>query len=240
MIRADLHVHTVLSPCGDIEMTPSFIIARAKERGISVVGIADHNSTLQCAEIKRIGEREGVFVLTGAEITTKEEVHVLAFVDGDENLSKLQGFLEENLPKIENNVDFFGYQLIVNEEEEVLGEVEYLLISAIDKSINEIEEFVHSLGGIFIPAHIDKKQNSIMSQLGFVPFDLNYDALELSGKTTAEDFLANNPYLNKTRFIHSSDAHCPDDFGFIYSKLDVEGEISFQAIKESLKYKRDE
>ena len=155
MIRADLHVHTVLSPCGDIEMTPSFIIARAKERGISVVGIADHNSTLQCAEIKRIGEREGVFVLTGAEITTKEEVHVLAFVDGDENLSKLQGFLEENLPKIENNVDFFGYQLIVNEEEEVLGEVEYLLISAIDKSINEIEEFVHSLGGIFIPAHID-------------------------------------------------------------------------------------
>ena len=240
MIRADLHVHTVLSPCGDIEMTPSFIIARAKERGISVVGIADHNSTLQCAEIKRIGEREGVFVLTGAEITTKEEVHVLAFVDGDENLSKLQGFLEENLPKIENNVDFFGYQLIVNEEEEVLGEVEYLLISAIDKSINEIEEFVHSLGGIFIPAHIDKKQNSIMSQLGFVPFDLNYDALELSGKITVEDFLANNPYLNKTRFIHSSDAHDPDDFGFIYSKLDVEGEISFQAIKESLKYKRDE
>lgn len=240
MIRADLHVHTVLSPCGDIEMTPSFIIARAKERGISVVGIADHNSTLQCAEIKRIGEREGVFVLTGAEITTKEEVHVLAFVEGDENLSKLQGFLEENLPKIENNVDFFGYQLIVNEEEEVLGEVEYLLISAIDKSINEIEEFVHSLGGIFIPAHIDKRQNSIMSQLGFVPFDLNYDALELSGKTTAEDFLANNPYLNKTRFIHSSDAHYPDDFGFIYSKLDVEGEISFQAIKESLKYKRDE
>ncbi|NCB98501.1 MAG: PHP domain-containing protein, partial [Bacteroidia bacterium] len=76
MIRADLHIHTILSPCGDIEMTPSFIVKKAKEKGLDLIAITDHNSTRQCEEVVRIGKREGVEVLCGAEITTKEEVHV--------------------------------------------------------------------------------------------------------------------------------------------------------------------
>ncbi len=233
MIKADLHVHTVLSPCGDIEMTPAFIIAKAKESGLGIIGITDHNSTLQCAEIKRIGDKEGVFVLCGAEITTKEEVHVLAFVDGKENLERLQGYLTEHLPRIPNNVGFFGYQLVVNEKEEILKEEEYLLISAIDQSIEQIEEFVHSLGGIFIPAHIDKRQNSVLSQLGFIPPGLKIDAIELTKHADIDTFTSKNNYLKKYCIIKSSDAHFPGDFGEVCTELNIEVP-SFSAIKELL------
>ncbi|MFA6335099.1 MAG: PHP domain-containing protein [Bacteroidales bacterium] len=236
MIKADLHIHTVLSPCGDTEMTPAFIIKRAKECGLGIVGITDHNSTLQCLETKRIGEREGVFVLCGAEITTKEEVHVLAFVEDEEKLKKLQSYLCEHLPKIPNNVDFFGYQLVVNENEEVLEEERYLLINAINQTIEQVEQFVHSLGGIFIPAHIDKRQNSLLSQLGFFPPGLQVDAIEISGKTDLKEFISQNNYLKRFNFIKSSDAHIREDFGGTYSEFNIETP-SFSAIKEALNSK---
>ena len=233
MIKADLHIHTVLSPCGDIEMTPAFIIKRAKESGLGIIGITDHNSTKNCLETKRIGEREDVFVMCGAEITTKEEVHVLAFVEDEAKLSILQSYLSEHLPKIPNNVDFFGYHLIVNEQEEVLGEEQFLLINAINQTIEQIEKFVHSLGGIFIPAHIDKRQNSLISQLGFLPPGLDVDALELSKNTNFNDFISNNSYLKKQNFIRSSDAHYQEEFGNVCFELNIDTP-SFITIKNAL------
>ena len=233
MLKADLHIHTVLSPCGDIEMTPAQIVARAKASGIGAIGVTDHNSTRQCAEVRRIGEREGVFVLCGAEITTREEVHVLAFAEGEEKLDALQKFLDENLPPIPNNPDYFGYQLVVNEREEVLYEEKTLLITAIDRSVEEIEAFVHLLGGIFIPAHIDKPRDSLLSQLGFIPPSLRVDALELSHRCDPERFLAERPYLAGARFVRSSDAHYPEEIGRVAVMLEV-GEPSFEAIKKAL------
>ncbi len=212
--KADLHNHTVLSPCGDLEMTPKFIIETALRSGYDIIGITDHNTTLQGREIRRVVGDGEPYILCGAEITSKEEAHCLAFVDGEENLDKLQNYLEQHLPKIPNDVDVFGYQLLVNIEEEVLKEEPYLLISAIDQSIGQISAFVHSIGGIFIPAHIDKKQNSIISQLGFIPPDLDFDALEFSKRVNIEEFLLQNKYLNKLKssYIRSSDAHYPQDF----------------------------
>ena len=232
-MKADLHIHTVLSPCGDIEMTPAAIIKSARQAGVGIVGITDHNSMRHCREAKRAGEEEGVYVLCGAEITTREEVHVLAFVDGEEAEAALQKYLDDNLPKIPNNPDIFGYQIVVDRNEEVVYEEEYLLISAIDKSLEQVEEFVHSLGGIFIPAHIDKMQNSLLSQLGFVPPHLNVEALEVSPRCDLEEFIGQNSYLKKYRFTRSSDAHYPEELWRSCIDLDVE-EPSFEAIKNAI------
>ncbi len=229
-MKADLHIHTVLSPCGDIEMTPRQIIAAAKLRGLQIIGIADHNSTLQCAEVRKVGMREGIFVLCGAEINTREEVHCLTFFESDKQLAEFQLFLDKHLPPIPNNADKFGYQLVVNEEEEVLQEVDDLLISALTAGIEEVEAEVHRLGGIFIPAHINKMQNSVLSQLGFLPPDLKVEALELSKHTTIPAFLEKNKYLSKYPFIQSSDAHILEDIGSIYTELKLES-INFEAIK---------
>jgi hypothetical protein len=174
-------------------MTPFNIVAKALEKGLSVIGITDHNSTLQCEEVVRIASREGLFVLCGAEITTKEEVHVLAFVEGSDNL-----------------------------------------ISALDQTIEEVEQFINSLNGIFIPAHIDKKQNSVMSQLGFMPPGLRADALELSPGTDDHAFRTKNKYLSSFNLIHSSDAHYPEDIGRVFTDLPIT-DLSFDTVRSALK-----
>jgi len=233
VVRADLHIHTVLSPCGDIEMTPALLVRRARELGIGIIGVTDHNSTRQCGGVREIGEREGVFVLCGAEITTREEAHVLAFVEPGQALESFQAYLDEYLPPIPNNPEYFGYQLVVDEEEQVVYEEPRLLISAIDRSVDEVEAFVHSLGGIFIPAHINKPQNSLISQLGFVPPYLKTEALEISPRCQLEALMEEHPYLSGQRFVRSSDAHYPEEIGRATVELDLE-KVSFQAIKEAL------
>jgi|SRR5574344_8871 3',5'-nucleoside bisphosphate phosphatase len=234
--KADLHNHTVLSPCGDIEMTPRMIIDKALKRGYDIIGITDHNTTLQGREIKRIVGEGEPYILCGAEITSKEEAHCLAFADGDENLDKLQNYLEIHLPKIPNDVDMFGYQLLVDANEEVLKEEEYLLISAIDQTVDQIAAFVHSIGGLFIPAHIDKMHNSIISQLGFVPPGLAYDALEFSSKCNVDEFLRTNSYIERTRtsYIRSSDAHYPQDFATTETWFNME-KRNFDEIKMAIR-----
>jgi len=232
--RVDLHIHTVLSPCGDLEMSPVNIVKKAKERGIDILGISDHNSTLHAPLIKDLAAKEGIVVMMGAEVTTKEEVHCLCFFETEEKLADFQVYLEQHLPHIPNDTDRFGYQVVVNEAEEIEDEVEWLLISGINQSIDEIEQKVHGLGGLFIPAHINKMQNSIISQLGFIPFDLNVDALELTRHVSKEEFLKKNAYLKGKTFIKSSDAHLIDSIGEIYTELYM-NEASFAEVKRALR-----
>ena len=151
-IRADLHIHTVLSPCGDLDMSPANIIGMALQKGRSLIGISDHNSTRQAPVIRQLGEQQGVRVLCGTEINTAEEVHALAYFPTLERLAEFQHFLDLHLPDIKNNPDKFGYQVVVDAMEQIIYEEERLLITALDVDINTIEHTVHALDGIFIPA----------------------------------------------------------------------------------------
>lgn len=217
--KADLHIHTVLSPCGDLEMSPINIVLKAKERGLDIIAIADHNSTLQVAVTQEVGRQYGLVVLAAVEVTIKEEAHVLAFFNDDSQLAVFQQFLNNHLPKIANDEDRFGYQLIVNAAEEIVGEEPYLLINALDVDIDELYDVVHGIGGLFVPAHVNKPSTSLMSQLGFVPPDLRADALELSRHITKEAFIRKNAYLKRFAFLKSSDAHQIDAVGETYSVL---------------------
>ncbi len=205
--RADLHVHTVLSPCGDLAMSPANIVEVAAHKGIDILGITDHNSTRHGSLIKKMAEKEGIYVLRGAEVTTREEIHCLAFFESDEHLEVFQKYLDTFLGDVWNIPDKFGYQVVVDEEEIIVEEVDKLLVSAIHQSIDEVEKQVRQLDGLFIPAHIDRPFHSLISQLGFVPEDLNADALELSRHSTQEDLLRRFPGLKSFTFIQSSDAH---------------------------------
>lgn len=231
--RADLHVHTVLSPCGDLEMSPANIVKAAAQRNINILGIADHNSTLNAALIKKMAEEKGIFTLCGAEVTTREEIHCLAFFENIETLSEFQQYLEEHLPDMRNNPDIFGYQVVVDENEQILRQVDKLLISALDQGIDQVEQKVHSLGGLFIPAHIDRPRFSLSSQLGFVPKGLKADALEISRYTTPGQMIAKYPYLDSYSFIRSSDAHYLNMVGESYCFLEME-QPSFREIKMAL------
>lgn len=220
--RADLHIHTVLSPCGDLEMSPANIIAKALEKGLDIIGITDHNSTRHCKLMRELAEAAGIYVLMGAEVTTREEVHCLTFFENDDQLSEFQAYLEKHLPLIPNNVEKFGYQVVVDADEQIIDEIEFLLISALDQSIEQVEKKVHSLGGIFIPAHIDRPSYSIISQLGFIPDDLLIDGIEISANCKIQSVI---PFLgkqNERTIIRNSDAHYLENIGKAFSVFEME------------------
>jgi len=231
--RADLHIHTLLSPCGDLEMSPVNIVERAAHMDIHILGITDHNSTKHAPLIQKLAHEKGIFTLCGAEVTTKEETHCLAFFENIDKLQQFQVYLDTHLPDIKNDPKYFGHQVVIDEQEMIVEEVEKLLISAIGQSLDQVERKVHELDGIFIPAHIDKQKYSLVSQLGFVPPDLKADAFEISKHTTVEAVVKQFPYLKKATFIRSSDAHHPDHLGSSISVLEMEG-VNFEEIRMAL------
>ncbi len=232
--RADLHIHSILSPCGSLDMSPATIVALAKARNIDILGITDHNSTKQSGLIKKLAAKEGIFVLQGAEVTSKEEVHCLTFFEHQHTLDAFQEYLDQNIQKIDNNPDKFGYQVVIDEQEMIVEEIPWLLISGINKNLDELEEKVHELDGLFIPAHVNRQAFSMISQLGFIPPDIKADALEISKHMQLKDFLKQNPHLSHFRFIQSSDAHYPEDLGSVFTRFYLE-KASFEEIRMAFK-----
>lgn len=230
LYQADLHLHTVLSPCGDLEMDPVSVINIAGKRGIDILGVTDHNTTQHCKIMKQLGIEQGIFVMMGVEVTTREEIHVLAFFENEKTLNIFQTHIDRTLPAIPNNPELFGYQVVVDRNGMILREEPHLLISALTLSIDDVEQLVHQLGGLFIPAHIDKPKNSITSQLGFLPPDLIVDALEISPR--GDLTLFKKQYPGKT-FITGSDAHYPEDIGRVTTQFHIEHR-TFQEIRDAL------
>lgn len=233
IFRADLHIHTVLSPCGDLWMSPSRIVEKAAAKKINIIGITDHNSTLNVNITKYLANKNNILVLGGAEVTTREEVHCLCFMPNEDKLTEFQTYIDNHIIKIPNNSKLLGYQLVVDDKEMIIREIEHSLLAATDLSLNRLRQDVAELGGIFIPAHINRSANSIESQLGFMPSDLSPDAIEVSKKVKPEHFLKTNPQYLKYPILRSSDAHYLENIGEVYSQIEM-NELSFNAFKEAL------
>lgn len=231
--RADLHVHTVLSPCGDLEMSPKNIVRQAVLKNIDILGITDHNSTYHTKLIYDLAKREGVEVYFGCEVCTAEEVHCLTFFESHVLCQSFQNFIDEHLSDVKNDPENFGYQVVVDEDENIVKQIDNLLISGLKASIEEVEKEVHRLNGIFIPAHIDRPYTSIISQLGFIPPNLEIDAVEISKRTRISDFVAKNAWVKKYTIIQNSDAHYPEDLGDTTTSLRMES-TSFDEFRKAL------
>ncbi len=203
----DLHIHTVLSPCGDLEMSPDNIICRAADLNLDIIGITDHNSTRQCNLIRQMGEDAGILVLCGAEVTSREEVHCLTYFETPAQLEEFQHYLDQNLPDIPNDPRLFGHQVVVDDMNKIIYTEERSLLMALTQRLDEIASRVRRLQGLFIPAHIDRPRFGILGQLGFFPLELMVDAVELSPNSNQESLRALFPDIFKHSFIGGSDAH---------------------------------
>ena len=211
--RSDLHIHTALSPCADLKMTPGAIVRQARTKGLDLIGICDHNSAENVLAVKRVGEQEGLTVVGGMEITSEEEVHVLALLDKDSDLQALQDIVYGHLDGV-NDERVFGEQLLLDEDDTVLGYTPRLLIGSTTLLLGTIVEIVHSLDGLAIASHVDRESFSIISQLGFIPDGLPLDGLELSPLGSREAFKTEFPEAFTTfPLVAFSDAHYLDDVG---------------------------
>jgi PHP family Zn ribbon phosphoesterase len=232
--RADLHIHTILSPCGDLEMSPANIIKQAKKKGLDIIGIADHNSTRQAELVREMGEENGMLVLMGAEVNTKEEVHCLMFFDSIENLREFQKYLDAHLSNMKNDPVKFGDQVVIDRDENIVYVEDRTLFQSVNQSIEDVEKRCHELNGLFILAHVDRQKNSIYSQLGFIPDDLNIDAIEISKASDPQMFIQKHNELERFTILRSSDAHYLNDIGIKSSDFYIKVK-SFEEIRMALK-----
>ena len=230
VFKADLHIHTCLSPCGDLDMSPRKIVQTAKEKGLDIIAITDHNSTRNVKTCVEIGEKSGLFVIPGCEVNTQEEVHCLCYFPDLETLNEFQQYLDERMLDIENDVELFGYQVAVDENDVIIYEEERSLYTGVQADIESVQQKVHSLGGIFVPAHIDGMKNGIYGQLGFIPFDLQYDALEISRRRQPEDFLKLHPEIASKKILRSSDAHFLNHIASVHTDFYIK-ELNWKSFK---------
>lgn len=199
---ADLHIHSCLSPCGDDDMTPANVCGMAKLKGLDVIAITDHNTARNLPAAKLLCDAYGLLLLPGLEITTREEVHLLGYFETVEAALAFSDMLRTHLPKKKNNPRFFGRQLVMNEDDEIVDEEEALLIGATDLPLAEAAAQVHAYGGVAVPAHINRGSNGLLINLGLMPSEPFYTTVE-----AARHLPCDEGALRGRHVLHSSDAH---------------------------------
>ncbi len=209
---ADLHVHTVLSPCAEVEMIPPLIVEEALRRGINVIAITDHNASANIRAVQKAAEGTGLVVLPGMEVQTREEVHVLCLFDEPGQIEEWQQIVSRSLPPIENRIDFFGEQFVVDASGEFIRRETQLLLTSTNLTFDETCRMVHNLGGLFIPAHIDRSAFGLIANLGFVPAGVRVDALEFSRHMDVGQALTRYPQVGGFPLIQDGDAHRLNEF----------------------------
>lgn len=235
LFRADLHIHTVLSPCGDLEMGAPDIISKVKEQKLNAIAVTDHNIASNYPALADAAKKlfPDLLVIPGVEVQTVEDIHVVALFPDYSHALEFQKWLHMGLPEIKNAPEIFGDQFIIDQENSIIGEFDILLIQGVSYSIDEVLDKIRSSGGLSILAHIDRPSFSYPSVLGPVPNDLRVDALEISKNVDAKGEMEYCRSYPDRIFVRSSDAHCLRDINAEYSTTFHIEEMSFTEIAKA-------
>jgi len=210
--RAELHVHTVLSPCAEVEMIPPLIVSEALKRDINLIAITDHNATANIAAVQKAAEGTGLVVLPGMEVQTLEEVHALCLFDTLDQAQSWQKEVDSCLPPLENNIEFFGEQFVVDDEGGFIRREHQLLITSAELSIDDVYEKVDVLGGLVIPAHVDRKAFGLFANLGLISSEWPVVAMEISRHISVDQALKTYQQLQDYPLLQSGDVHRLNEF----------------------------
>ena len=228
---ADLHIHSCLSPCAQLDMTPKRIIRRALEEGLDIIAIADHNSCENLGVALGLAREAGISILPAMEIASAEEVHVLALFDDPAAAFGMQEKVYASLPAdLENDPAFWGEQVVVDEGDLVRGFNRRLLAGATGMPLAGLVRAIHDLGGLAIASHVDREAFSVMSQLGFIPSGAGFDALEV----VSAGHVPRCAGESGLPAVRSSDAHRLEDVGRQRTRFWLEG-ASFSEIALAFK-----
>ncbi len=205
----DLHIHSCLSPCGDDDMTPGNIAGMAVLNGLQIVALTDHNSAKNCPSFFKVAKAYGLIPVAGMELTTAEDIHVVCLFRDLEAAMDFDKFVESKRMPIKNKPEIFGRQLLIDENDEICGEEEILLINASSLSLEEAFREVIGRDGVCYPAHIDRSSNGIISMLGDFPPEPRFTAYELNDMASFGDCRSRFPIITERGLVHvqSSDAH---------------------------------
>ena len=207
---ADLHIHSCLSPCASLDLSPQKIVERAGAESLDIIAVTDHNTARNVRVVMGLAEKRGLNVIPGMEVQTREEIHLLALFPDWPSTAAWDEEVRRHLPDVRNDPDVFGDQPIVDDEGNILEFEERLLLNSVDLSLEEVKRRVEGHGGMSIPSHFDKGSFSLISQLGLIPEDMELEVLEVSRKTHFMSMANVSPHIPR---IISSDAHRLEDIG---------------------------
>lgn len=210
--RADLHVHTVLSACAAVEMIPPLIVRQALAKAIDIIAITDHNASANVKAVQEAASGTPLTVLPGMELQTQEEVHLLCLFDTLSQLESWQMVVDGCLPPLENDADLFGEQFIVDKVGDFVREDTRLLLASAELSFDRAAVKVDQLGGLAIPAHVNRPAYSLLTNLGFVPSHLPVYGFELSRHTDPGTAQSSTPMLRDYCLVQNGDVHRLDEF----------------------------
>ncbi|MCZ2127372.1 MAG: hypothetical protein LC099_06310 [Anaerolineales bacterium] len=210
--RADLHVHTVLSPCAEVEMIPPLIVQEALDRRIDIIAVSDHNASANVWAVQKAAQGSGLTVLPGMEVQSREEVHLLCLFASLSDLELWQRQIDSSLPDELNSAEHFGEQYLVDERGEYVRSEPRLLLTCVEFSIEEILERVAALGGLVIPAHVDRATFGLLPTLGFLADWWNFPALEISRHITPQILREKFPSARGHPLVQNGDVHRLDEF----------------------------
>lgn len=233
----DLHLHSCLSPCGDMDMTPNNITGMAALLGLHVIALTDHNTSLNCEATIEAGKRNGVAVIPGMELTTSEDIHAVCLFPTLERALDWSEYVDNHRIKIKNRAKIYGRQVIMNSLDEEIGEVEHLLLPATEISIMNAHQKAAEFGGICYPAHIDRDSLSILSVLGEIDPSCGFTTAELADKTKLPDLKQLHPILNGLNIITNSDAHYLENMRDAENYLELD-ELTAENVIEYLNRKK--
>lgn len=218
-MKFDLHIHSCLSPCASLEMSPSEIVAKAVAAGMDAIAITDHQSSRNAPAVMECARRAGIGCLAGLEVCTAEEVHTLCLFNTCEEAQAMTDWVYAAMPKRVNDPDVFGDQPVVTWDDDIVEMEWRILAMACRKTIPEVSAKCHELGGLFIAAHVDRSTFSVFSQLGGISGGEGFDAVEFSRTADEETWRAKTPGYAAVR---SSDAHNLDDVARVWTEADVD------------------
>ncbi len=202
----DLHVHSCLSPCADDDNTPNNLAGMAAVCGLQIMALTDHNTCENCPAFFAAAKKNGIIAVAGMELTTAEDIHVICLFEDLSNAMRFSKEIDSRRIKIENRTDIFGNQLLMDENDEVIGEEPHLLSNATTVSIDDAPDLVRSFGGICYPAHIDREANGIISVLGMLPKTPRFSCVEFHSAAKIAEYEERFDLRAITKVV-SSDAH---------------------------------
>ncbi len=203
----DFHIHSCLSPCADNDMTPNNIAGMAALAGLNILALTDHNSCRNCPSFFRAAKKQGIIPIAGMELTTAEDIHVVCLFERLEDALLFNDAVDTRRIRIPNRVDIFGDQLLLDEDDNVVGTEDDLLSNATTLSLDEVPILVHQYSGVCFPAHVDREANGLLSILGGFPPTPYFDIAELHSAEHIELYSQMHPELEEKMIVIGSDAH---------------------------------
>lgn len=219
-LRADLHIHTCLSPCAEDDLTPATAAGLAKLAGADLIAVTDHNSALSLPAAKAACDAYGLQLLPGVEANTREEIHLLCYFPDVETALDFSERLYRALPAFPYDPAIWGRQLVMDENDQVLDQVPKLLTGALDLSLAQTAALCRSLGGIPVPAHADADSYSLFSVLGGWPMDTDFDLLEVRDPEHTAKLVRCGFFPAEKPMFFSSDAHRMEDVACRLCEMD--------------------